>query len=328
MQAEEEEMAVDDQNLPGFQHVDRLAEYLVDLRDKTSLCLSNRQAGEIIALWDRLEEVDKKRAVYAARHQDRLLSGRFRTPKKPSKTPGVESTTRCMLGASSAPAQWPDCCWLVESIFIRLCDLHRSPVRKGKGAISRWSLILRDYSKIRHYGCWQLPGDAGHPDSAGGSKSNHSHQLAQQQAEEAGPVCATALPPALPESDEPLQAARVLPAVPTPAQHQYRLLESTAGQAQQRQKASSLPLPILPKGRAKRSLSSTPPAPAPALQPQVSFVTPTGQTFCFVPVYNSGHHTTNHYSCRHTRSWGHTKADIQADCRGKHLQKVWPVPHC
>ncbi|KAK1904688.1 putative surface protein bspA-like [Dissostichus eleginoides] len=288
-QAEEEEMAVDDQNIPGIQHVDRLAEYLVDLRDKTSLCLSNRQAGEIVALWDNLEEVDKQRVVYAARHQDRILSGHFRTPKKPSKTPGVESTTRCMLGASSAPAQWPDCCRLVESIFIRLCDLHRSPVRKGKGAISRWSIILRDYTKIRQLVVGNylvIQGTQIKLVQVNQTTLITWHNSRQKNQELSVLLQGTALLPALPESDEPLQAARVLPAVPTPAQHehQYRLLESTAGQARQRQKASSLPLPILLKGRAKRSLSITPPAPAPALQPQVSFVTPTGQTVCYVPV--------------------------------------------
>ncbi|XP_047210623.1 gastrula zinc finger protein XlCGF57.1-like [Girardinichthys multiradiatus] len=104
-----ETMAVDDQNVSGYQHVDGLAEYLVELREQISLCLTNLQADSITELWLRLDDEDKQRVVYAARHQDRLLSGRFGTPKKPSKTPGVETTTRCVLGASSAPAQWPDC---------------------------------------------------------------------------------------------------------------------------------------------------------------------------------------------------------------------------
>ncbi len=49
----------------------------------------------------------------------------------PTQTPGVESTTRSVLGTSSAPAQWPDCCRLVETIFIRLCTIHPSPKRQG-----------------------------------------------------------------------------------------------------------------------------------------------------------------------------------------------------
>ena len=44
------------------------------------------------------------------------------------------------------------------------------------------------------------------------------------------------LPPALPESEEPLQEARALPAEPRSArqEHQYHMPKSTAGQAQQR----------------------------------------------------------------------------------------------
>ncbi|XP_073728786.1 uncharacterized protein [Misgurnus anguillicaudatus] len=118
---DDDEMAVDSQNVPGFQHVDRLAEYLVELRKCTALSLTNQEAETIIGLWQNLDAFDKWRVVYRPRFKKRLLTGRFRTPKTPTRTPGVESTTRCVLGASSAPAQWPDCCRLVETIFIRLC---------------------------------------------------------------------------------------------------------------------------------------------------------------------------------------------------------------
>ncbi|XP_035989000.1 uncharacterized protein LOC105921442 [Fundulus heteroclitus] len=91
----DETMAVDDQNVPGYEHVDRLTEYLVGLLEQTSLCLTNVQADCTTELWQRLDVGDKQRVVYAGHHQQRLLTGRFRTPKKPSKTPGVESTTRC-----------------------------------------------------------------------------------------------------------------------------------------------------------------------------------------------------------------------------------------
>ncbi|XP_051747586.1 uncharacterized protein LOC127511105 [Ctenopharyngodon idella] len=42
--------------------------------------------------------------------QRRLPSGRFRVPKRPTH-PVVESTIRCVLGASSAPAQWLVAVW-------------------------------------------------------------------------------------------------------------------------------------------------------------------------------------------------------------------------
>ncbi len=122
---------------PRISTCGQATEYLVELRGHTALSLTNQEANTIIALWQNLDDRDKKRVVYAAWHQKRLLSGCFRVLKMPTQTPGVESTTRSVLGTSSAPAQWPDCCRLVENIFIRLCTVHPSPKRKGKGTLSR-----------------------------------------------------------------------------------------------------------------------------------------------------------------------------------------------
>jgi len=35
-----------------------------------------------------------------------------------------------------ASAQWPDCSRLIETIFVRLCGIHRSPKKKGTGTVS------------------------------------------------------------------------------------------------------------------------------------------------------------------------------------------------
>ncbi len=52
---------------------------------------------------------------------------------------------------TAAPlAQWPDCCHLIETIFVRFCVIHRSPKMKGTGiSVQMWDLILEDYKKIR-----------------------------------------------------------------------------------------------------------------------------------------------------------------------------------
>ncbi|TWW68809.1 hypothetical protein D4764_19G0006070 [Takifugu flavidus] len=110
--------AGDNRSIPGTDRVDELAEYLVELREQTGLTLNNQQVSTILGLWQSLDKFDKDRIVYAARHQDRLLTGRFRSPKKKAVlTPGVESTKRCVLGSSGSPAQWPNCCRLIETIF-------------------------------------------------------------------------------------------------------------------------------------------------------------------------------------------------------------------
>ncbi|KAL0150589.1 hypothetical protein M9458_054182 [Cirrhinus mrigala] len=99
--------------------VDSMAEYLVELRNQPSLALTNQQV----------------------RHQSRLDTGRF--------TSGVESLKRHVLTTTAPLAQWPDCCRLIETIFVKLCAIHKSPKKKGIGTLSRWDLILEDYRKIR-----------------------------------------------------------------------------------------------------------------------------------------------------------------------------------
>ncbi|XP_056885566.1 zinc finger protein 318-like [Takifugu flavidus] len=142
--------AGDNRSIPGTDRVDELAEYLVELREQTGLTLNNQQVSTILGLRQSLDKFDKDRIVYAARHQDRLLTGRFRSPKKKAVfTPGVESTKRCVLGSSGSPAQWPNCCRLIETILVRLCNIHTSPKERGQHSVSRWSLILQDYKKIR-----------------------------------------------------------------------------------------------------------------------------------------------------------------------------------
>ena len=87
--------------------------------------------------------------MFAARHQSRIDTGRFRSPKKRQEfTPGVESVKRAALTTSAPLAQWPDCSRLMETIFIRLCNIHRSPKKRGTGTVSRWDLILQDYRAI------------------------------------------------------------------------------------------------------------------------------------------------------------------------------------
>ncbi|XP_060905128.1 uncharacterized protein LOC132982594 [Labrus mixtus] len=143
-------LAVDEHNMPGMDRVDSLAEYLVGLRNETALTLSNQQTSTILSLWQNLLPFDQQRVVYAARYQERLKTGYFRSPKnKLEFTPGAESMRRYVLGSSGSPAQWPDCCRLVEAIFVRLCQLHKSPKKKGKGSLTRWSLMLKDYRKVR-----------------------------------------------------------------------------------------------------------------------------------------------------------------------------------
>ncbi|KAK3508209.1 hypothetical protein QTP70_017694, partial [Hemibagrus guttatus] len=87
----EENLAVGNQNVPGMDLVDNLADYLVELKGQTGLTLSSQQVNDIVALWENLLDFDKQRVVFAATPQERLTTGRFRSPKKVVFTPGVDS---------------------------------------------------------------------------------------------------------------------------------------------------------------------------------------------------------------------------------------------
>ncbi len=238
--------AVDERNIPGMDSVDSLAEYLVGLRNETGQTLNSQQASTIIALWQNLLPYDQQRVAYSARHQSRLTTGRFRcSKKKPEFTPGVESMTRCVLGSTGSPAQWPDCCRLVECIFVKLCDIHKSPKKQGKYALTRWTLILRDYSKIRQL----ILGNGAVMQSSTLQLFDvnqttliqwHNKRLKRQECNIL--LQGVNLPASIPVAPVPLPPVQVRPTAATlrpGPQHQYHLPQSTTGQAVDKRKSAA-----------------------------------------------------------------------------------------
>ncbi|CAM4694811.1 unnamed protein product [Leuciscus chuanchicus] len=245
-QVPEELLAVDDQNIPGMDRVDRLAEYLVELRTSTGLTLSRQQVDDIVCLWQSLLEYDKQRVKFAARHQDRLTTGRFRSPKKKAVfTPGVDSLKRSVLASTASPAQWPDCCRLVEAIFIRLCRIHPSPREKEKDTtlqlveVNQTTLVQWHNGRVKKQDQTLLLQGINLPDPLG--------------------VAAQALPP-----------ARVLAVAPPQVQgeqHIYKLPQSTAGQAKlKRRITGNTTEAVIPKLATLRLIF---PLPVGNLQPQL-----------------------------------------------------------
>ncbi|XP_034064265.1 uncharacterized protein LOC117541213 [Gymnodraco acuticeps] len=144
--SEEEMQGPDGQ--PGYQHVLKLAKALLEARSLQGL--SDKRVDELMALWQRLPEPDRRRVVYPPRHRERQLKGRFKTAKgKNTSCPGKESLQRCLLGLNSGPATWPSASRLVEAICSQLCRLHPAATRFGGIMRTRWFLILTDYVAIR-----------------------------------------------------------------------------------------------------------------------------------------------------------------------------------
>jgi hypothetical protein len=140
-------VSVGPDNVPGYDKIQALACYLVQLRSNQSL--SRCEVGNLERLWNDLHEHDKSRIVYEARHKIKQSTGRFKVSKKTTITPGVDSVRRCMLGQNTGPANWPSSSRLVEAIWLRLCRLHPSPKKSGVAATPRWSLVATDYANIR-----------------------------------------------------------------------------------------------------------------------------------------------------------------------------------
>ncbi|XP_048848221.1 uncharacterized protein LOC125718410 isoform X2 [Brienomyrus brachyistius] len=133
---------------PGYDHVVRLARYLVGLRDEP--CVAESHVAMIVSLWNNLPERDRQRVSYPPRHRERLLQGGFKAShSKTSVCAGKESLKRCLLGQGTRPAQWPHVSRLVEAICLELCSLHPAGRKIAGVKQNRWTVILQDYSRIR-----------------------------------------------------------------------------------------------------------------------------------------------------------------------------------
>ncbi len=224
--------------------------------------------SNIVALWQNLLDYDKQRVVFAARHQSRLDTGRFRSPKKRQEfTPGVESVKRHALTTTAPLAQWPDCCRLIETIFFKLCAIHKSPKKKGIGTVSKWVLILEDYRKIRQ----RILANAAVMQQTTLQLVDVSHTTLVQwhnrtvkRQDSAILMQGLQLPSRLSVAADPLLPANVRPpsAPPQPGPaHQYHLPSSTVGQARLKRKRNiaSAPVVLSPPAEKPQLLPAPPP---------------------------------------------------------------------
>ncbi|RXN22060.1 hypothetical protein ROHU_036759 [Labeo rohita] len=241
--------------------------------------------SNIVALWQNLLDYDKQRVVFAARHQSRLDTERFRSPKKRQEfTPGVESVKRHALTTTAPLAQWPDCCRLIETIFVKLCAIHKSPKKKGIDTFFRWDLILEDYRKIRQ--CILTNAAVMQQTTLQLVDVSHTtlvqwHNRRVKKQDSAVVMQGLQLPSRLSVAADPLLPANVRPPTappqPGPA-HQYHLPSSTVGQAQTKRKRNIPSAPVV-----------SPPAEKPPAQRQLFPAPPPGaQLVMLTPMASQG----------------------------------------
>ncbi|XP_060590001.1 uncharacterized protein LOC132745184 [Ruditapes philippinarum] len=133
-------------NVPGYDKVLNLAEFLVELRDEK--VLSFDKVRRLTYLWEQLSDFDKKRTVFPKRFTKKPWSGKFGGRGK-HVTQGVESITKVLLGPNQGPAQWPNCNRYTEATCELLMKLYPGD-RKCEGTVwTRWRLVLRAFHNIR-----------------------------------------------------------------------------------------------------------------------------------------------------------------------------------
>ncbi|KAK0138894.1 hypothetical protein N1851_024567 [Merluccius polli] len=313
--------AVDEHGMPGMDRVDSLAEYLAELRTQTSMTLSNQQVSTFTALWQDLLDFDKQRVVFAARHQQKLNTGRFRSPKKRAEfTPGVDSLKRSALASTAPLAQWPDCCRVVEAVFVRLCDVHKHPKKIGKTvSLTRWSLVLQDYRRIRYL---ILNNGAVMRDTSlqlvevNQNTLKQWHNCKVKYQDERLVLQGINLPCRIPVAVEVLPPATVRPAV-APQQpgdkHTYSLPQGTAGQAITKRKFTVVPSNAAAAVPPKRQLLAKPPTLSPA-QLFVCVPTPTQHYVSQVPGTTPSPATTSAPSAPQRKYVKKVQANICRKC--------------
>ncbi|XP_061753808.1 uncharacterized protein LOC133551273 isoform X2 [Nerophis ophidion] len=143
---EEEEDVLGPDGNGGYQHVCRLATALVALRRQ--MFVPPRQERHIIELWQKLTDGDKAPPSLPPRHAPKLNKGRFRVSRQ-HHLEGVASVKRLCIGRGTEVAHSPDTSRLMEAVFIQLSSHHSQEHRISGFRQSRWSLIMRDYTRIR-----------------------------------------------------------------------------------------------------------------------------------------------------------------------------------
>ncbi|XP_062605331.1 uncharacterized protein LOC134267127 [Saccostrea cucullata] len=146
-ETEEEQMS---DPTSGMRQVHDLADFLLQLRECRTL--TRTQQDQLISLWEKLEPRDQRPAVFQARPKSSPPKGRFMSSKTAISPPkaGVEKTKRSFVGTGSGPASYPDTKRYMEMLVRRLMEVHTGPVKRAnQQTLSRWSLILTSYNRIR-----------------------------------------------------------------------------------------------------------------------------------------------------------------------------------
>ncbi|XP_063732884.1 uncharacterized protein LOC134859990 [Eleginops maclovinus] len=133
--ASSQDSRCDIRGVPGWEAVDSLAEYLVDL-NRTITALSTAEIAEIVRLYGNMSAMDKAPSKYSLKSKKKTLPGPWRASRKRSgSAPGQQAAERLFMTHGQA-AQRPDKNRVSECVSLRLWkeyELARNRPKDCKG---------------------------------------------------------------------------------------------------------------------------------------------------------------------------------------------------
>ena len=115
--------SVDWRNIPGWDAVDRLTDHLLTI---TALSMTSEETFTTVLLYNQLDKYDKCRTSFTARHQPRLLTGRFKVSKKrQGVSEGVDSARRLVLTFVFFILFSPQGIWTWNFLFFHSCLCYK-----------------------------------------------------------------------------------------------------------------------------------------------------------------------------------------------------------
>ena len=141
--------SVDAKGIPCWHKVDNLARALIQ---QEGISITDREAQNIIDLYEELPPFDKRPMVFAAVRM-KPASGRFARKKRSSGHCGEVAMKRCFTTGGS-PSLSPSKSRLVEAVCIHLCSKHLGSTtvslpENNRKYQSRWKSVLGDYNRLR-----------------------------------------------------------------------------------------------------------------------------------------------------------------------------------
>ncbi|XP_070539244.1 uncharacterized protein [Ptychodera flava] len=133
-------------DIPGYEQVEDLAEFLVQL-DSVHQPLSDEQAAWLIQLWKKLDECDRNSTCFSPHYRTEQTQSRS---KEVSYTAAdVGTNERWSLRQHTGTVEWPDCNRYVECLTAKLCERYPSTKEIDGTTHPKFPLVYKAYKHIQ-----------------------------------------------------------------------------------------------------------------------------------------------------------------------------------